>query len=392
VTDFDAVVVGGGPIGAVAALGLQAQALRVALIEHRVPTWEGNALGADARTLALSPASRVLLEAYSAWPEAAVGQFGAMEVSEERGTAVLRLAASDADSTVLGYIAEVSPWRVQLWRQLAAAGVVLFADSSLESVSARAATQATGGFDLKTQTQEISTRLLIAADGANSLVRSALGIAMHLTATGQCAVATAARVERGHEQTAYQRFLSGGPIALLPLSDEHLVSVVWSCTESHAHAVGKLSEDRLAVAIERASASRLGAVKAVLRPAVLPLRQGVIENFCPQPGVIFVGDAARVIHPLAGQGVNLGFEDVSALLACLASDGNWRRFARTRRARSQMVVRTMSLLNSAYAIQTPGVGWARNAVIRTLTGSAFLKGRLIQEAMGLGGHARAAAR
>ena len=385
--DFDAVVVGGGPVGAVAALGLQAQGRQVALIERTVPTWEGNVLGVDARTVALSPASRVMLEAHSAWPQSAVGRFDAMEVSEERGTAVLRFAASEVGSGVLGYIVEVSPWRVQLWQQLAAAGVVLYAGSPLESVAVRE----DGGFDLATPTEEISTRLLIAADGANSLVRSSLGVAMPLTATGQCAIATAARVERGHGQTAYQRFLGEGPIAFLPLFDEHLVSVIWSCAESRARSLAQRSEDQLAVAIEHASASRLGAVTALLRPAMLPLRQGVIDNFCPQPGVVFVGDAARVIHPLAGQGVNLGFEDVSALLACLAGDGNWRRFARRRRARSQLVVRAMSLLNSAYAIQTPGVGWARNTVIRTLTGSDFIKRRLIQEAMGLGGIARAAA-
>jgi len=399
--EFDYAVVGGGPVGAVMALGLAAQGHRVALVERQAPELAGpptNGLGVDPRTVALSIASKTLLEKFNAWPAGHIGAFGRMEVWEDRGTSVLCFGAEDVGQQTLGHIAEVGPWRAQLWQALEASPVTLFAGIALRSVNA----EVSDGYllvlaDQAEQPVTLHTRLLIAADGANSIVRRELGVPMALTDTGQRALAFAARMSAPHEHTAFQRFLVDGPLALLPMADEHLVSIVWSARNECADELAALSPDGLRKALTRASEQRLGDVVSALTPVSFPLRQGVINNFAPADDLVFIGDAARVLHPLAGQGVNLGFEDVRALLACTHPDvatgvmpvpSRLRRFARLRRARSRLAVSAMSALAFAYSGQSPAVLWARNAATRALGELPVMRRQLVLEAMGLGPVAR----
>ena len=411
-TEFDYGVVGGGPVGAVMALGLAAQGHRVALIERETPAVSPeattgsadpeafNPLGVDPRTVALSVASEALLRAHGAWPVSHIGAFGYIEVWEDRGTSVLRFGAEDVGQDALGYIAEVGPWRRQLWRTLAESGVELFTGVSVTSVAPESS--GTEGYLLTLETGgqrkcSLFARTLIAADGANSIVRRELHVPMALTDTGQSALAFAARTSAPHERTAFQRFLQDGPLALLPMADEHLLSVVWSARNARADELASLSVRALERELERASEGRLGAVLEAIKPVRFPLRQGVISNFCPGRNLVFIGDAARVVHPLAGQGVNLGFEDVRALLVCTEPAvcvnaapvaSHLRRYARLRRARSRLAVNTMSALSYAYAGQSPGLLWARNAATRALGGLPLVRRQLVLEAMGLGPVAR----
>ena len=177
------------------------------------------------------------------------------------------------------------------------------------------------------------------------------------------------------------------------MADEHLVSVVWSARNARADELAALSETELARALSLASEERLGQVEQCIAAVRFPLRQGVISSFCPRPNVVFIGDAARVVHPLAGQGVNLGFEDVRALLACTADRQppkarELQRFARVRRARSLLAVSAMSALSGGYAGQSPPLLLARNALTRLLGRADVARRALVLEAMGLGPIAR----
>lgn len=399
--EFDYAVVGGGPVGAVMALGLASQGHRVALLERDSPDaaqQPNNDLGVDPRTVALSVSSQRLLDSCGAWPEDHIGPFSHMEVWEDIGTSVLRFGAEDVGQETLGHIAEVGPWREQLWQLLTNSAVTLFAGVLVTSVAPERT--AAGGYLLTLAADDdrsstLYARMLIAADGANSMVRRELGVPMVLADTGQSALAFAARTAESHEHTAFQRFLADGPLALLPMADQHLVSVVWSARNDRADELSALSSAQLHVELERASERRLGDVLATIPPVRFPLRQGVIDNFCPADDLVFIGDAARVIHPLAGQGVNLGFEDVRALLACTGHSSGpkpaaskLRRFARLRRARSRLAVTAMTALSFAYAAQSPGVLWARNAATRALGGVPLARRQLVLEAMGLGPVAR----
>lgn len=407
--EYDYVIVGGGPVGAVMALGLADQDHSVALIERDALSTPNNELGVDPRTVALSPASKALLDTLAAWPQTAIGAFARMEVWEDRGTSVLRFGAQDVQAETLGHIAEVGPWREQLWQLLGRSAVVCLVGEPVTAVEPDPAgyvltlsprlshKQAPESATLTNK--RIFARTLIAADGANSIVRSSLQVPMPLTDTGQSALAFAARMEAPHEHTAFQRFLADGPLALLPMANEHLVSVVWSARNARATELAQLSAADLAAALTVASEQRLGTALQCLTAIRFPLRQGVIQNFCPRPDVVFIGDAARVVHPLAGQGVNLGFEDVRALLECTLNRRSNRsarpdpaglqRFARVRRARSRLAVAAMSALSAGYAGQTPALLLARNLATRALGNSSLLRQRLVLEAMGLGPIARA---
>jgi len=417
---YDYVVIGGGPVGAVMALGLADQGHQVALIERSAPrlpaadtSANANKLGVDARTVALSVASKELLDRFGAWPETAIGAFARMEVWEDRGTSVLRFGAEDVDQETLGHIAEVGPWLVQLWRQLQASAVtciegrsvtavaeelqgyrLFLADAAKRNIAANAEADAQAG---RSDEHSVVARTLIAADGAGSVVRRELGVPMPLTDTGQSALAFAARVSNSHEQTAFQRFLADGPVALLPMADPHLISVVWSANNDRADELSALTVDQLGTDLDRATERRLGAVEDCIAAVRFPLRQGVISSFCPRPNVVFIGDAARVVHPLAGQGVNLGFEDVRALLVCTAQQSSdatlpepagLQRFARLRRARSRLAVGAMAALAGSYAGQSPGLLLARNSVTRALGQFDVVRRALVLEAMGLGPLAR----
>ena len=414
-TEYDYVVVGGGPVGAVMALGLASQGHEVALIERAAPSADTAAtqsdLGVDPRTVALSVASRQLLDRFDAWPETAIGAFTHMEVWEDRGTSVLRFGAEDVNQDALGHIAEVSPWRVQLWRQLEESQVRCIVGRSVTAVHEEsrgdlprqstgyrlelaALNDANSDSGVSSEDHALFAHTLIAADGAGSIVRKELGVSMPLTDTGQSALAFAARIENTHEHTAFQRFLADGPLALLPMADPHLISVVWSANNPRADELAALDPHQLGEALGRATEARLGAIDECIAAIRFPLRQGVISSFCPRPNVVFIGDAARVVHPLAGQGVNLGFEDVRALLECtdqssVRSRPGLQRFARVRRARSRLAVGAMTALAGGYAGQSPGLLLARNSVTRALGRFDFARRALVLEAMGLGPLAKA---
>lgn len=403
-------------MGAVMALGLADQGHEVALIERAAPSVDTaskqSALGVDARTVALSVASKLLLDRYDAWPKTGIGAFAHMEVWEDRGTSVLRFGAKDVNQNALGHIAEVGPWRVQLWRQLEESPVRCIVGRSVtavhevsQEVSQEAGPAQLRGYRLElavlgdtdsasrvsNEDHSLIAQTLIAADGAGSIVRKELGVSMPLTETGQSALAFAARIENTHEHTAFQRFLADGPLALLPMADPHLISVVWSANNARSDELAALDLDQLGEALGRASEARLGRIEECVAAMRFPLRQGVISSFCPRPNVVFIGDAARVVHPLAGQGVNLGFEDVRALLECTErrSRSSLQRFARVRRARSRLAVGAMSALAEGYSGQSPGLLLARNSVTRALGRFDAARRALVLEAMGLGPLAKA---
>jgi len=181
---FDYVLVGGGPVGAVMALGLAQQGHDVALIERSPSvadsTSQKSGLGVDARTVALSVASKRLLDRFNAWPETGIGAFTHMEVWEDRGTSVLRFGAEDVSQDALGHIAEVGPWLVQLWEQLESSSVSCFVGQSVTAVheESRGYTLLLSGNSGEESGEEHSlvANTLIAADGAASVVRRELGV------------------------------------------------------------------------------------------------------------------------------------------------------------------------------------------------------------------------
>ncbi len=384
---YDVAVVGGGMIGAAAALGLARQGRRVLLLEPRRPEVRRGLFGWELRTVALSPASRRLLEELGVWAGLPRAPYRRMEVWEERGTQAMIFDAAEVDRDELGWIVENGPATLALWDALAQRPEVTIAAAPVTGVAPgpEAATVALGD-------ASVTAGLVVAADGAASPVREGLGVSLQTFDVGHMAVATAARFARAHEATAYQRFLIDGPLALLPGRDPRVCSVIWSQSPERARQRLALDAGDFAAALTRATQGRLGDVEAVDARVGFPLSQQLAASFAPHPRVLLVGDAARVLHPLAGQGANLGLEDVRDLLAVLdqagggdpGAPGLWRAFDRQRTARARFMVGVMGALRRVYAQGDPVSQLLRNLGVRWLDRAAPVKRQIMQEAMGLG--------
>ncbi len=252
---------------------------------------------------------------------------------------------------------------------------------------------AESGAVLETDRGDVAAQLVVAADGGRSRVRELLRVSAQQTPTGHHALATVVRTEQEHAGTCLQRFLLEGPLALLPTADARLSSVVWSQPPGEAERRANQGDDAFCRELERCLGSRFGKVQAVDARIVFPLVQTLVSTFNPHQRVLLIGDAARVVHPLAGMGANIGFEDVRDLLAELAGvgadqdpgvPGIWRRFARQRRLRSQMVLALMSGFRRAYAAGGPLANWVRNTGVAWLDRAEPLKTQIMREALGIG--------
>jgi ubiquinone biosynthesis UbiH/UbiF/VisC/COQ6 family hydroxylase len=386
--DCDAVVAGAGLVGAAAALGLADRGFDVLLLEPRAPALTPGRLGIDIRNVAVSPASRSVLEGVAAWQPALAAPYRCMEVWEERGTRAMIFEAAELDRDELGWIVEHGPLALGLWQAAQRHPRVAVRQAGIVAV-----TPADGAVTVAFDGGSAAAALLVAADGARSDVRTQLGVETRVEPTGQTALATAVRTERPHQGTALQRFLLDGPVALLPSLDGHVSSVVWSQSEAMARQRLDLDDDAFAGELARAVSHRLGEVVAVDARLVFPLRQLLAGTFNPHSRVLLIGDAAHVLHPLAGLGANVGFEDVRDLLrvvaglprgADLGADGLWRGYDRRRVTRARMMLSAMDALRRVYARGDPLSQWLRNSGVAWLNRALPIKRQIVLEAMGLG--------
>ena len=386
--DFDILIVGGGLVGAAAVLAVAGTGARVGLLDARRPTLNRAGFDMDIRNIACSPASRALLTEVGVWRELEAVPYRHMSVWEERGTAALEFDADEVERSELGWILESSPTVLSLWQQLEQHPGI--------DVQLGAVTGITFGDDrvsVQLESEKLSTRLLIGVDGARSAVRELVGAETDVLGTGQTALATLVRTEQPHQGVALQRFLLDGPLALLPSREPNVSSVVWSQSPAEAERRQAIAEETFCAEIETAIEARLGKVLAADSRFRFPLAQHVVRDFNPEQRVLLIGDAARVLHPLAGLGANVGFEDVRDLVAVLerlptgtdpGRAGLWRAFARKRRTRAQLMVAAMAGFRYAYAEDSPALTWLRNSAVGWINGAATVKQQVIREALGLG--------
>ncbi len=386
---YDLIVVGGGLIGAAAALGAGRQGRRVLLLDRSQPQPVVGRFGMDIRNVSMSPASRLLLEDLGVWSQFPAAPFVAMQVWEEQGTQALCFSAEDVQRQELGWIVENGQLVDALWQALARCACVTVATGeTIERV-----TEGVEAMTVATSTRKYQGRLLVAADGARSAVREQLGVATSSYPTGHFALVTLLDTELPHQGVAHQRFLLDGPLALLPSAQPNRVSVVWSQSEYNAQRRQSLTDDAFCAELAQASEFQLGRVIASDERYIFPLTQHLVANFNPLQRVVLLGDSARVLHPLAGLGANVGFEDVRDFLARLnalpdAADsgtrGMWSAFARHRRARARLMLTLMSALRRVYAEDDPYLQWLRNLGVKLTMASGPLKRQVIREALGLG--------
>lgn len=313
---LDIAVAGGGMIGAAGALALAKRGFKVALLEAREPpAWQAGD-PEDLRVIALAPSSARLLDELGVWRDidaARVSPYRRMCVWDAESGAELDFDSTREGRAQLGWIVENKLIAWTLWNALEAAGVRRLCPAQVQGFGVR-----TGRIVLDLADGEpLPASLLVIADGGASRLRDLAGIAVHGRDYHQRAVVAHVSTERPHEGTAWQRFTEDGPIALLPLADGRS-SIVWSLPETRAREVLALDDAAFCEAVGFASDFRLGRITTTTPRASFPLRLQVAERFAGERCVL-LGDAAHTVHPLAGQGANLGLRDVAELAAVLGA-------------------------------------------------------------------------
>lgn len=318
-SQFDVVIVGGGLVGAALALALEPHGYAVALVEPHAPPALPGPAGWDTRIYSISPGSAALLERCGAWaglPPERLTRVEAMQIFGDDLTASLRFSAYEAGLRELAWIAENSVIQQALWQRLREAPSVTVVHP------ARCAAVEWGEKDAILELddgQRLQTQLLVGADGADSWVREEAGIHSMRTPYGDVGVVANFATLRPHQGVAYQWFGRQGILALLPLPGDR-VSMVWSTPEAHAGTLLQMTPNDLAEAVGEATGFALGSLEPLTPAAGFPLRLQRVSRLIG-PNVALVGDAAHIVHPLAGQGVNLGFRDVRDLVDVLAHRG-----------------------------------------------------------------------
>ena len=361
----------------------------------------------------LAPSSIALRDELGVWTsirDARASPYAHMHVWDAGGGAAIDFDAASEGRERLGYIVENSLVQWTLWQALSGSQGVTPAPAGSSSASCARSTGTSvcgvrrlcpaevRGFDAREDRIQLeladggtlAARLLVAADGSASPLRQLAGIATRGRDYAQRAVVAHVRTERPHAGTAWQRFLASGPLALLPLADGRS-SVVWSLPEAEAQRVLALDDAAFLDALGAASDFRLGRIIASTPRAAFPLQLQLAERYQAERFVL-LGDAAHAVHPLAGQGVNLGLRDVAelrdTLLAARAAGRDigaahvLRRYARRRRSADTLDALGFDALARIYAWQSPALVAARGLGVRLLDRLAPLKRRLAEHAAG----------
>jgi 2-octaprenyl-3-methyl-6-methoxy-1,4-benzoquinol hydroxylase/2-octaprenylphenol hydroxylase len=387
---LDAIVVGGGAIGAALALALARDGAEVALVEARAPKPWRIEDDVDPRVVALASDARTLLDDLGVWPAIESARIGAcrrMCVWDALVPGELRFDAADRGEASLGWIVENVLIQHALWQALAneprvelgcpaEVAAVLDGESFAEVVLADG--------------KRMNARVVLAADGAQSPVRAMLGIPWDGRDYGQRAIVAHVATARSHESTAWQRFLPEGPLAFLPLADGRS-SIVWTLGDTEATRVLALDDAAFCTELGCAFDFRLGEIVSATRRAAFPLRMQSARRYVAGR-VALVGDAAHVVHPLAGQGMNLGFRDVACLRRVLRATRErggdigaahvLRRYERERRSENALAARALDAIERVFGSGNPAVAAARGVALSAGGRFAPLRGIMMEVASG----------
>ncbi|HWR76609.1 MAG TPA: UbiH/UbiF family hydroxylase [Thiobacillus sp.] len=379
---YQVVIVGAGLVGAAAALALGRQGLRVALVERQPPPIPDEIW--DTRIYAISPASQCFLERLGAWQRmdaSRVQPVYRMDVAGDSFGAI-RLDAYEAGVSHLATIVESGRLQHALWQALQADGsVALHCPAAIESIEwgePHSQLKLADGSVLQAE-------LIVGADGAASRIREWAGLGSTLTPYGQSGVVANFECERPHRGTAFQWFFDSDILAWLPLSGNRL-SMVWSTRGEHADELIALDAAALVEKVQAAGHGRLGALRLLTPAAAFPLRLIRVDSVVA-PGVALIGDAAHGVHPLAGQGVNLGFGDAEALDDVLAQHrrtrcGDVRVLQAYARQRAEPVRRMQALTHGLHHLFADSrAAWLRNAGMTIVNQLPPLKAALVRGAM-----------
>ncbi|KTT26252.1 2-octaprenyl-3-methyl-6-methoxy-1,4-benzoquinol hydroxylase [Pseudomonas oryzihabitans] len=397
-THADLVIVGAGMVGSALALALADSGLSVVLLD-RGPLKPGaveSDLPFEPRVSALSLASQRILQRLGAWDgilARRVSPYQAMHVWDGSGTGAVHFDAASVHAEVLGHIVENRVVQDALLERLAEANVLLLPEARLELLRRSGdqwLVQLAGD-------RQIRAPLVVAADGATSAVRRLAGLETREWDYLHHAIVTSVRCAESHQRTAWQRFTDDGPLAFLPLDrggDTQWCSIVWSCTPKQGERLMALDDAAFCQALGEAFEHRLGKVECSDTRLCIPLRQRHAKRYV-EPGLALIGDAAHVIHPLAGQGVNLGFLDAAVLAEelrhaqargeAIAEQRVLERYERRRMPHNLAMMAAMEGFQRLFQDDRLPLRWLRNAALKQVDRHFEAKALFVRRALGLSG-------
>ncbi len=386
--NVDVVIVGAGMVGLTLANSLSKQGKSLAIIDRNIPQEFDTTQPYDARVTAVSPGSQAIFEHVNAWSSMQakrITPFNRMVVWDAVEGAKINFSASDIQHENLGHIVEnlviqtslheaLQPQTSINWFVPVVIGNVLTREDHIEVVL--------------DNDQVLTAKLLVGADGRRSSVRKFAKINYSEKSYQQQGIVARVQTEHPHEDTAWQRFLSTGPLALLPLNNGEC-SIVWSVNDEEANELMELGEHEFAQALTKASGLHLGNISLCSKRATFPLVSGQAESMV-QPRIALVGDAAHALHPLAGQGANLGFTDAAILADVLAQTERdigsvkvLRKYERARVGETQVMQRAMDAFVAAFSSTSTPVITARNYALNAANRIQPIKIYFMKQAMGL---------
>lgn len=391
--EYDVVIVGGGMAGAALACALGRADWRVALVDPAPPApWTAAPAQAsltpedfDRRVVALTRASEEFLRSLGAWDDMAkqrISPYQGMYVWDADGTAHIEFQAAELYEPSLGHIIENRIVTGALWNQLRQLPVQAIPQKVTGFSHLGGPVQLTLG-----DGSALLSKLVVAADGAESPLRRLAAFPTREWDYEQHGLVATVVTEKPHEKTAWQRFLSEGPLAFLPLNGagDRYSSIVWSTTPERARELLAMPDEAFCEALGEALEQRLGSVVEVSRRQAIPLRQRHAKHYV-KPGIALVADAAHTIHPLAGQGINLGFLDVAVLADELlrarergidfADLSVLQRFQRRRMGHNLATMAAMEGFKRLFGADPLPLRWMRNTGMRWLNEQGWLKNQI----------------
>ncbi|MDH1236973.1 2-octaprenyl-3-methyl-6-methoxy-1,4-benzoquinol hydroxylase [Stutzerimonas stutzeri] len=402
----DLIIVGAGMVGSTLALALEGSGLDILLLDAsplEAADFDPQG-GFEPRVSALSAASQRIFERLGAWPGMSarrVSPYTDMHVWDGSGTGQIHFSAETVHAEVLGHIVENRVVQDALLETMQRrGGQRLLGAARLERLE-----RTPQGWQLTLDDgRQLNAPLLVAADGANSAVRRLAGCETREWDYLHQAIVTSVRCSEPHQRTAWQRFTDDGPLAFLPLErdgDQHWCSIVWSVTELEARRLMALDDVAFRAALGRAFEQRLGEVEEVDPRLCIPLRQRHAKRYV-QPGLALIGDAAHTIHPLAGQGVNLGLLDAAVLAevieAAMARGERpedirvLSRFERRRMPHNLAMMAAMEGFERLFQADPLPLRWLRNTGLKAVQALPEAKALFVRQALGLSGDLPALAR
>jgi 2-octaprenylphenol hydroxylase len=387
---YDIIIVGGGMVGSALACALADSTLRIAVIEGQEPNWDWDKDSYDMRVSAITRASQQLFQHLGVWEAMAaerVAPYEQMHVWDATGAGSIHFDAAEIGEADIGHIIENRVISKALMQKAQGFDNV---DFLCPATPKKLLLRTTNASLLLEDGRHLQAELLVGADGGRSWVRSQAGIDVNVTNYGHTAVVTTVKTAEHHQDTAWQRFLPTGPLAFLPLTEGYS-SIVWSTSPEEAARLLELDDHAFVKELEEAFESRLGAIESVGPRGAFPLKGQHAQHYV-KPHLALIGDAAHTIHPLAGQGVNLGFADASALAEELlaahqqhqdvGSYKTLRRFERARRGDNLLTLEAMGAFKQLFSNDTKLLSSLRNLGLSTVDGMPPLKHLFMRQAMG----------